>query len=879
MDYFQELLLSYQKIKNRTFRVSFPIDEAVQLDPQAKALADQYITQAQSVQNQPPPNNKITVPQIPGSFIWIAQEGKARGQPVFDGFPNAGGRALAVAGTGNAKQNYNDFIKLLTSEQEGQPKDKGAEQQNAPTQESPTNQVVSASWNNLESRQLTISLGDVALGLKERGTFFSSTKKMGGSFFKWLSGRNPEYVTDYFHSGSNYDLEKKIENATNIDGTPLSDEQKQQFLETFKEYLDVCEKLDKNPNDPSLHEDLQDIAKKIEFGAGNDKRKMRIKVGVGNNNQPIYATIGWAKGSGNVKDTNMLMHINLSYEEKVKEWAKNQNPQIDEGELEGFLLPVRKRFTEFSKSVGAYNQIVGRIGEEVPVIVSKMLNGLRYKTEGDIARGEASMASAAKDLIKLTEDYRFTLFEALRIADEFKTGQIAVLDPTLAQITNLDELRGAAKETISKSLDTIKMQIEQESGISMTPENLDKLTSALVDNALAKLMRINVIIQNKLRPNSIISVGENTRNGKKTDHLYTYNTEEDAKNAIRALVKKMPNESDKKYAARLEGMYKKFILPTSAAEKMYPEIKGQKYDPNGVVVHVGVKTSIVEGSVVAGTSSPKQTDQNFTQAATPQMQAMYKRIQKEHGVPESEVRAFYEQCADARAKFDDTTDAFKKCKKNGKYREVPPSVAKLVLTQLSDDESKARYGAKLNSGKITEDLYQKMLTELQDKSDSIHLDSIRNLVGSKDANTKNKGIALLDSLISNAGNAEEVPQLLVAGVLGTGNVKVADQNKSMSDLVNGLKDGSLRLDPESDNFVFQRCLTDNCDVGEPIANFALADGGYTMKFGSRYIKQQNNELTGSESGYLGEAKKLYNDLLKLLFEQRKLIDTIITKYQ
>jgi hypothetical protein len=114
MNYFQELLESYSRLKKRSLKLL----EAVQLDPQAKGLADTYIGQASQ------PGIKIPVAEIPNSFVYLNDEGRI----IFNGFPGARPER-AVTGSANAKQNYNDFVSLLSGGGAKKTMDKGQDQE------------------------------------------------------------------------------------------------------------------------------------------------------------------------------------------------------------------------------------------------------------------------------------------------------------------------------------------------------------------------------------------------------------------------------------------------------------------------------------------------------------------------------------------------------------------------------------------------------------------------------------------------------------------------------------------------------------------------------------------------------------------------------
>jgi len=118
MKYFTELLESYSKLKKRTLKLLEA--SKVQLDPNAKAAADQFIGQAKS--KKITIDNPVTVihPQTKQQIgvIYSSVDKKKNPTVVFDGFPSPfGKRARAVEGTAQSGQNYNDFVALLSSKE------------------------------------------------------------------------------------------------------------------------------------------------------------------------------------------------------------------------------------------------------------------------------------------------------------------------------------------------------------------------------------------------------------------------------------------------------------------------------------------------------------------------------------------------------------------------------------------------------------------------------------------------------------------------------------------------------------------------------------------------------------------------------------------
>lgn len=109
MKYFTELLESYSKLKKRTLKLF----EQEGFDPAAKAKADAYIGQADSLKSNPSPTNRVQVKEHPGTEIWVTPKGKT----VYNGF---GSQVVDVNSNSNPK-GYQKFVNhFLTSGQQPQ---------------------------------------------------------------------------------------------------------------------------------------------------------------------------------------------------------------------------------------------------------------------------------------------------------------------------------------------------------------------------------------------------------------------------------------------------------------------------------------------------------------------------------------------------------------------------------------------------------------------------------------------------------------------------------------------------------------------------------------------------------------------------------------
>jgi hypothetical protein len=115
MNYFQELLESYSRLKKRSLKLL----EQEQLDPNAVGKADQYISAAKSAKNNPSPSNRIEVIEAPKTHVWIA---KKTGLPVYNGF----GSQITIIDKISDPEGYNKFVGIFSVQTQQQDTGDGA---------------------------------------------------------------------------------------------------------------------------------------------------------------------------------------------------------------------------------------------------------------------------------------------------------------------------------------------------------------------------------------------------------------------------------------------------------------------------------------------------------------------------------------------------------------------------------------------------------------------------------------------------------------------------------------------------------------------------------------------------------------------------------
>lgn len=345
MDYLNQLLESYSRLKKR----KLVLLEAVQLNAKAKSLAMQYVSQAKVGAQT---GAKVPIKEIPGASVWVAVEGKAQGQVVFDGFPGPRqGKGINIDPQGKAPgpQNFNDFVSLLTGDEEPNQPELQANQPNqlAGQSLSMSPQMVGAgdalgkAMKAFENIQLNAQAAYDKISKKFREHPTTATPD---SFVNWLVGGDPKSLEGQITMCNTvvFDVE---DNIIGINPGMVNPELVANVAESLDDVIRILGKS------APTREDLDDVMNKVRINTDGT-------ISVFSFSKAIPEGMAFTDRSGSFK--NFLN----AFEDKYK----NSN----------FKLAVNTIAGE--KTTGADNRIRGDFLEKIPTIVS-ILNNCNPGTE------------------------------------------------------------------------------------------------------------------------------------------------------------------------------------------------------------------------------------------------------------------------------------------------------------------------------------------------------------------------------------------------------------------------------------------------------------------------------------------------------------------
>lgn len=428
MNFFEELLSSYDDLKQRKFKLH--IDEAVKpLDPQAESIAKQYIQQAMSKQGQP--DNKVMIPELGGAQIWVAIEGKAAGQVVFNGFPGfRQGRAMPVnpdGKSGASYQNYAEFVGLF-SQGQGQ----GGEQVQ-PGQE----QEQAGDQNPLQAKLQT---SNPAIADNLFRAYSHTVELLKSDFFiknpqkpqSWQEeGPDGQYrMASMKFAGGNGSLEMKLAEAVGIqdDGTgilthvPLYDADKVMATNIVKDALKIFTKFKSGTftNDDAFWISSHIVSDDTGVWFKDDKFL------------PYGMCFFWQKGYTESNDkffANMVESYNKNYEQWCDENKTDPTHIINKRNLKNTNNP----------SSNQLNAIRGNTAEMLQIAIHSL-----YK--GDKAR-------AYKILKEMQQTFGANLMMAWSTVEDFKNDRGVATENTMEFDQLIGNLRTVAKSDPNSPID------------------------------------------------------------------------------------------------------------------------------------------------------------------------------------------------------------------------------------------------------------------------------------------------------------------------------------------------------------------------------------------------------------------------------------------
>ena len=883
MDYFQQLISSY-KYHRVIKEAQGDSNQYLQAFQQAATIANGLASQGKVI----PMDSGTPVGTSNIVKAYVAKSGGAfvagLSTPEGQVIPGSQSRAIRIA-TAEADPNVQIEIgKLLIGAQEQTPQAEQPETTETPQQDQ-INQMPMVDPHVMEMNNVGMQLAEQARQLVENGALVSTAEKgYTGKYFSWL--KSSFNLKDIFF-GKKHSLTSKLMN-----NPELSPEQQMKAMEVMGNYIDTIKKLHATPDSVGI-DDIKNFrdSNLIQFGSGLSNNQIRINVGNDEQGRPQWATFRWHAGEGIQRNTSVWKHLGESFDLLAK--RRGQDLGISSEEMETKYLPERKRFAAYIENVGAYNQIVGDIGEQFGEIFNIFLNAKAYKDLGQEDKANEVGQLGATKLQGLLSKYGVTALKALRGYEAFMTGKVAVTDPELAANQGLADILKEMYPTMEKSIRSLNYKLEN--GQELNEQEFQNLTAAFRQHMLTSLGKINMNYLGVMQPKYVVRVGTSERNGKKTDQLLVYKNEREAKSALKRLIPidsiresfpKGKKESAVEYEARiaaeyesqLDSAYKKFANQGSRVREMYSDdvSVGDLVQDTDIVIHTGLKTSIDNRGATVGSSSVVQTEENLIGASSPQVRTMLDRISTSHGVSPDSVQKIIGGAKKDREKINSVTKKLVAAKAKGVYSD---SLMKEVKSLIKDSD--------LDLGldgvtKPDENQINDVLSTITDMEQRVMFKTILDGVNSR-GQKKQSHIAALDAVLSNASCGEEQAQLMISSSLEDGTVKISDQNGIRESFIEGIKSGDIELvESEGGNLSFVRCKSgntkDGCEGRTTLGTFSVHGGRYTLDVGKVYLSELGKRFSGKPETRVRESIDTFN-ILDLLIEQRNMLNSLIMKYQ
>ena len=885
MDYFQQIISTYKDRKGIK-EAQDNSSQYLQAFQQAANIAKGLVGQKKAITMDS--GVPVGTSNLVKAYVSKTKDGFVAGLSTPDGqvIPGSQSRAIRISTAETDPNVQIEIGKLLlgAQDQQSQP-DQTQEEDPQQMQQDPMAQMPMVDPHIMEMDNAGAQLAEQTRQLVENGAIVSTGEKgYVGKYFSWV--KSSFNLKDIFF-GKKHSLTSKL-----LNNTELSPEQQMKAMEVMGDYVDTIKRLHATPDSVGI-DDIKKFrdSNLIQFGAGLSNNQIRINVGNDDQGRPQWATFRWHAGEGVQRNTGIWKHLGESFD--ILAERRGQDLGISSEEMKSLYLPERKRFTAYLENVGAYNQIVGDIGEQFGEIFNIFLNAQAYKDIGELDKAtEVGQLGAAK-LQTLLSKYGVTSLKALRGYEAFMTGKLAVTDSELASNQGLSDILKEMHPTVEKSIRSLNHKLEN--GQELTEQEFQNLTAAYRQYMLTSLGKINMNYLGVMQPKYVVRVGTSERNGKKTDQLLVYKNEAEAKAAIKRLMpidavrnatprnKKEPEAEYEariaaEYQTQLDAAYQKFANQGSRVREMYSGdmAVGDLVQDTDVVIHTGLKTSIDDRGATVGSSSVKQTEENLTESLSPQSQTMYERIAREHGVSVDAVQKIVNGAKKSREKIASVVAKVKEAQKKGEF---PDSTMKQVKALIRDSDLDLELDG---TTKPDNDQINDILTELTGMEDRVMFKTITEGAKGRGQN-KQAHIATLDAVLSNASCGEEQAQLMISCSLESGNVKISDQNGIRESFIEGIKSGDIELvESEGGNLSFVRCKSgntkDGCEGRTTLGTFSVHGGRYTLDVGKVYLSELGKRFSGKPETRVRESVNTFN-ILDLLIEQRNMLTSLIMKYQ
>lgn len=591
MNYFDELLNSYQLIKKRKFRVSSIVEQEGQYPNISAALSfiqTLPIAKKGAAQQFPLQGNASIVAYntnnggglkhtggmgFPGTTAYDkSQIPSSQMQKIMSGDPKTA-QALDSFIAGQEVTDQDPEATAQPTEQEPAAASPEVPQPEVPLTTSQDPQV------QMELDLVRANLEKLK-GDNENGSFISAKGGFWNNVFKRFNQTG-------IYSGSfasKIDQAKiPVRSADGLQYMSLPPELAVKGSQTFNKFLSTAYKVFKGS---ATREDLLEIKDYIVIA--KNKKGIMLRFDRKSRDGMI---INW--------DTTESMFAVLvnEYERKTEAYTKTKK---EIGTPDEFKLEERD-LTGGGKS---YNNLRGTTGEKFPAISTILLRGLNA---AQACVGTTTNSRACKDAEKnkqlalqmiknLYEDSRESLIPAFDVVDNFLHQEVPGTKATQELVNEVTSI-----------MDFLKIELPRKmtEGVT-TPEDIQifsKAADALLDKVIPKLLRVDAKTTMVRSPLFIGETGQSSANSKKTDLTEVYESKDIAMKAM-AKMGYDPVEAEgllvpfSKVLEMYGGVETYSKITNTPIDKILELAKGKKY-----TLLNGIKTYLEEGDVSLGTGS------------------------------------------------------------------------------------------------------------------------------------------------------------------------------------------------------------------------------------------------------------------------------------
>lgn len=839
MNYFEELLNSYQLIKKRKFSV-YTISEQAQeyanISAAIGVIQQIPIPKKGASQTAPLSTNPSIVAYntakggglrhtqgkgFPGTTSYDKSEITTKQiQNLMASNPETAKALDSFIGGQEVPETQDQSTQSQQPQQPEQPQQQEIPQQPLPVSEDPA--VVA----ELEGMRKRI---EVLRGDNESGSFFTTGISLVGAVLKRFF--QPAVYSGSFASKLNQ-AKVIFRSGGELKSDALPPELAAKGTKTMNTVLDAMIKM-KRGN--FTVEDAETVKQLVKLNPSNTEVFLRFEEGSDDG-----LVVSWDRA-----DTFYGILFS-TYEQRSNEWLNDpQNKGINK---EDIMIP-RGSLSGGGKN---YNNLRGTVAERFQALSNILIRGMRSEAAckaglpAACTDAEYNKREALNMLKRVYEDNRDSLIPAFEIVDDYKHHEVP---GTLAT----HEL----SEELSAALNFFKVEFPKKAteGVA-SPQDIQQYRIAadkIVDKMVKKLLMVDAQTVIRRSPTFVGETGQSSANSKKTDTTEVYDSRELGAAAL-GRMGYSPEEAAEllvplpKVVEMYGGVQSYATLTGAPVEKIKSLLKNKRAH----VLLNGIKTYTKESSITLGTGSVNQAYAKLSDPTNPSVQVFAQRL----GVNSKKFAKTMKEFTDAHAALEELKgENFSASNSKSLMNSVKSKLADLGLAKSYVGLSGKSASAKGNA-----------LTRIQ-----------RNLLFDKftDLNNKDSEAATdFMSMIIMSAAAADVNQQTEARFLNNATTYSLDHNKSIEEPLMMVKQKQARFERDDKSGTIK--IVSNS--GEELLVYST-EAGSNIVSGSVHLPFAQVKARAKKSSATKAVTASTDILINFLLGQKKLLEDLLTKYQ